>query len=134
MARWREKLSDGVGMADQRRQLGNWGEERAAGFLQAQGYRIIERNWRCSLGELDLIAWEGECLAFIEVRTRRGRAYGTPEESITTRKRAKLIALSQTYMQEHPHLRCNWRIDVVAVELRRASLPRINLIRNAVTG
>ena len=121
-------------MADPRRQLGDWGEERAAEFLQAQGYRIVERNWRCSLGELDLIAWEGECLAFIEVRTRRGRAYGAPEESITSVKRAKLIALSQTYMQRHPHLQCNWRIDVVAVELGRTSMPRINLIRNAVMG
>jgi putative endonuclease len=121
-------------MADPRRQLGDWGEERAAEFLRAQGYEIVERNWRCAAGELDLIAREGECLAFIEVRTRRGRSYGAPEESVTPAKQAKLIELAQTYMQEHPALECDWRIDVVAVELRRGALPRINLIRNAVMG
>jgi len=121
-------------MSGPRRQLGNWGEERAAEFLRTQGYEIVERNWHCAAGELDLIAWEGECLAFIEVRTRRGRSYGAPEESVTLAKQAKLIELAQIYMQEHPELECDWRIDVVAVELQRASLPRINLIRNAVMG
>lgn len=120
-------------MSDWRRRLGSWGEEKAAEFLRGQGYRIVERNWRCAIGELDLIAWDGECLAFVEVRTRRGRSYGTPEESITPAKRAKLIELAQAYLQEHPELDCNWRIDVVAVELGGAQ-PRINLIRNAVIG
>ncbi|MEA3346025.1 MAG: YraN family protein [Chloroflexota bacterium] len=121
-------------MPDPRRQLGNWGEERVAEFLRRQGYVIIERNWRCAAGELDIIAWEGEWLAFIEVRTRRGRSYGTPEESITPAKQAKLIELARLYMQEHPKLECDWRIDVVAVELQRGSLPRVNLIRSAVMG
>ena len=121
-------------MSDLRRQLGNWGEERAAEFLRTQGYKIVERNWRCAAGELDLIAWEGERLAFIEVRTRRGRSYGTPEESVTPAKQAKLMKLAQIYMQEHPELECDWRIDVVAVELQRTSPLRINLIRNAVMG
>ena len=121
-------------MSDPRRQLGKWGEERAAEFLQTTGYEIAERNWRCAAGELDLIAWDGECLAFIEVRTRRGRGHGTPEESVTPAKRAKLIELAQTYLLEHPELEADWRIDVVAVEVRSTSPPRINLIRNAVTG
>lgn len=121
-------------MTDPRRQLGEWGERRAEEFLRAQGYRVVERNWRCSAGEVDLIAWEGEYLVFVEVRTRRGRSYGTPEESVTSAKQAKLIALAQMYMQGHPQLRCNWRIDVVAVELWRTSKPRINLIRSAVMG
>jgi len=120
-------------MSDPRRQLGDWGEHWAAQFLQTQGYEVAERNWRCAAGELDLIAWEGGCLVFVEVRTRRGRSYGTPEESVTAAKQAKLIELAQIYMQEHPKLECNWRIDVVAVELRRGQ-PRVNLIRNAVTG
>ena len=85
-------------------------------------------------GELDLIAWEGECLAFIEVRTRWGRTYGTPEESVTPAKQAKLVALAYLYLQGHPELQCDWRIDVVAVELRHGLPPRINLIRSAVMG
>jgi len=121
-------------MSDLRQQLGNWGEERAAKFLRARGYNIIERNWRCAVGELDLIAWEGECLVFIEVRTRRSRRYGTPEESVTPAKQARLIELAHIYLQEHPELEGDWRIDVVAVELRRGLLPRINLIRSAVMG
>jgi putative endonuclease len=121
-------------MSDPRRQLGRWGEQRAGEFLQTQGYQILERNWRCASGEIDLVAWEGECLAFVEIRTRRSRHYGAPEESITPAKRARLIVLAQTYMQAHPELACDWRIDVVAVELRRASPVRIHLIRNAVTG
>lgn len=120
-------------MSDPRRQLGAWGEERAARFLRTQGYEIAERNWRCAVGELDLVAWEAGCLVFVEVRTRRGRSYGTPEESVTRAKQAKLTELAQIYMQEHPELECNWRIDVVALELR-AGQPRINLIRNAVVG
>jgi len=121
-------------MTDPRRKLGDWGERRAAEFLQGQGYRIIERNWRCAAGEVDVIAWDGTCLAFIEVRTRRNRRYGTPEESVTLAKQVKLIALAQTYLQRHPELECEWRIDVVAVELRSPLPPRIHLIRNAVMG
>ncbi len=120
-------------MSDPRRQLGNWGEEQAAQYLRTQGYEIIERNWRCATGELDLIAWESGQLVFVEVRTRRGRTYGTPEESVTPAKQSKLIELAQTYMQEYPELECAWRIDVVAVELR-GNQPRINLIRHAVMG
>jgi len=120
-------------MSDPRRQLGTWGEEQAARYLRTQGYEIVERNWRCAAGELDLIAWEKEQLVFVEVRTRRGRTYGTPEESVTQAKQAKLIELAQTYIQEHAELECAWRIDVVAVELRLGQ-PRINLIRHAVMG
>ncbi len=120
-------------MADPRRQLGNWGEGRAAEFLRAQGYEIAERNWRCAAGELDLIAWEEECLVFIEVRTRRSQDYGTPQESVTPAKQAKLIQLAQTYIQQHPELECTWRIDVVGVEVE-GSRSRITLIRNAVEG
>jgi putative endonuclease len=120
-------------MSDPRRQLGSWGEERASQFLRTQGYEIVERNWRCATGELDIVAWEGECLAFVEVRTRRGRNYGTPEESVTQVKQTKLIQLAQIYMQEHPELECAWRIDVVAVELKGGQ-PRIDLIRHAVMG
>lgn len=95
---------------------------------------IRERNWRCSLGEVDIVAKDGGCLVFVEVRTRRGKEYGTPEESVTQAKQTKLIEVAQTYLQEHSW-QGDWRIDVVAVEMNpRGKLRRMGLIKNAVTG
>ena len=122
-------------MGDHRRRLGRCGEEIAASYLQKQGYFILARNWRCSTGELDIVAREGGTLAFVEVRTRRGDRFGTPEESITPNKQAKLVELAQTFLQESDLTDENWRIDVVAVEMdQRGRVKRLNLIRNAVWG
>ena len=116
-----------------RSRLGQVGEELAARFLGEQGYEIVERNFRCPAGEIDIVAKEGECLIFVEVRTRRGRALGTPEESVNPRKQRKLIELGQTYLNTRELGEIDWRIDVVAVELTPAGyLARIELIANAV--
>jgi putative endonuclease len=118
-----------------KRQLGRLGEELAAAYLQQQGYVILARNWRCPVGEIDIVAREGEFLTFVEVRTRRGDRFGTPEESITPTKQAKLVELAQTYLQEACLPKQSWRIDVVAVEMdRQGRQKRLNLIRNAVWG
>jgi putative endonuclease len=117
-----------------RQGLGRRGEELAARHLLAKGYRIIARNWRCETGELDLVTEDGACLTFVEVRTRRGRALGSPEESITSAKQARLITLAEAYVQAHD---CpgDWRIDVVAIEMdRRGRLLRLDHYENAVTG
>jgi len=120
---------------DYKRRLGQRGEGIAAAYLGEQGYEVLARNWRCPAGELDIVARDGETLAFVEVRTRRGDRYGTPEESITPAKQAKLVELAQTYLQENGLAGENWRIDVVAVEMdRRGRVTRLNLIRNAVWG
>lgn len=119
---------------DDRRGLGRHGEDLAAEHLAAQGYEIMARNWRCGRGELDLVARDGGCLAFVEVRTRRGRALGTPEESITPAKQARLVDLAWTYIQEHDWPG-DWRIDVVAVEMdRRGRVLRLDHYENAITG
>jgi putative endonuclease len=119
---------------DDRRGLGRYGEELAARHLAEQGYEIVTRNWRCDRGELDLVAHTGDCLAFVEVRTRRGRRLGTPEESITPAKQARLIDLAMAYLQEHAWAG-DWRIDVVAIEMdRRGRLLRMDHYENAVTG
>lgn len=119
---------------DDRRGLGRHGEDLAARHLAAQGYEIVERNWRCEIGEIDLVACDGTDLAFVEVRTRRGRALGTPEESITAAKQARLIELGQAYVQA-TNWAGPWRIDVVAVEMdRRGRLLRLDHYENAVTG
>jgi putative endonuclease len=114
--------------------LGDLGERLAAEFLRKRGYVIIERNYRCSVGEIDLVARDGDELVFVEVRTRRGQVLGSPEESVTAAKQRKLIEVAETYRQEHQSLPESWRIDVVAVQLSPAGkLERIDLIRNAVT-
>jgi putative endonuclease len=119
---------------DDRVGLGKRGEELAAQRLAARGYEIVTRNWRCESGELDLVAKIGDELAIVEVRTRRGSALGTPEESITPKKQAKLIELAEAYVQV-TDWRGNWRIDVVAVEMdRRGRLLRVDHYENAVTG
>ena len=120
-------------MRDARKRLGRAGEAIAADHLRRRGYAIQEMNYRCPVGELDIVARDGEWWAFVEVRTRRGRAFGTPEESITPAKQRKLIELAQTYLQEHELSDVPWRIDVVAVQMdRQGKLQRINLIKNAV--
>lgn len=113
--------------------LGRRGETLAAEKLAALGYQIVARNYRCAPGEIDLIALRGEVWVFVEVRTRRGKAFGTPEESITPRKRQHLIAAAQSYLQENNLDDADWRIDVVAVELTpQGRLVRVEVIENAV--
>ena len=121
--------------ASSRRRLGNWGEHMAAIQLEAEGYAIVARNWRCAAGEIDLVARDGETLVFVEVKTRRGRAYGAPEEALTPRKAQKLLQLGAQYVYEQALGDVNWRIDLVAVELdARGLLLHCDHIRNAVLG
>ncbi|MFN8439642.1 MAG: YraN family protein [Caldilineaceae bacterium] len=131
-------------MLNPRRQLGNRGEELAAQMLIAAGLTLVDHNWRCAVGELDLIA-EEEAFDFvkgglnvwrvlIEVRTRRGERFGTAQQSITARKAAKLREVGSTYIQQIGW-RGPWRIDVVAIQMdSQGRLQQIEHIRNAVTG
>ncbi len=120
-------------MASSKKETGRRGELLAAEFLKSRGYRIIEANFRTPRGELDIIARKEDYLVFVEVRTRHGATLGTPEESVTPRKKAKLVALAQAYLESHPAPEQPWRIDVVAVELGPGSASRVRLIENAVT-
>ncbi|HET8906590.1 MAG TPA: YraN family protein [Ktedonobacterales bacterium] len=113
--------------------LGSSGERLAAGWLEARGFRVLARNWRCAYGELDLIAEEAGELVFIEVKTRRGIAHGAPEEAITANKRAHLIAAAESYLMEHQREEQPWRIDVVAVQLDGAGrLTDVRHYRSAI--
>jgi putative endonuclease len=114
-----------------RRLTGQQGEDAATSYLTGQGYRLVARNWRCPVGELDIIMEQEATLVFVEVRARRSQRYGSAEESITPPKQARLIELAQTYLQENDLLHRDWRIDVVAVELGQQPA-RINHIINAV--
>jgi putative endonuclease len=117
---------------DDRKQLGRWGEGVAATYLEAKGYQILQRNWRTSRGEIDLVAQAGDELVFVEVKTRRGREAGTPEEGFTAHKARKLLELGQHYLFENNLADVSWRIDLVAVELdRQGKLLRCEHIPNA---
>ena len=92
------------------------GEKLAADFLTKQGYEIIETNYRCKEGEVDIIAREGEFLVFVEVRTKNSRAFGSPEESVTKRKKEHLKNVAVRYQETHDGLPVQWRIDFVAAD------------------
>ncbi len=121
-------------MSSSPKKLGAWGESVAAEHLAAKGYVIVERNWRCQRGEVDIIARSGAQLVFVEVKTRRGRAMGSPEEGLTRQKGQKLIELATIYVAELGR-EVDWRIDLVAVELDASGrLLRCEQSPNAVLG
>ncbi|MPZ15714.1 MAG: YraN family protein [Chloroflexi bacterium] len=116
----------------ERLDLGRRGEELAARFLRDAGYAILERNVRSRFGEIDLVALDGACYVFVEVRTLRSTALA-PEESITVRKRHRMAVLGQQYLQAHGKLDVEWRADVVAIEMGPEGKPtRIEHYVNAV--
>jgi putative endonuclease len=116
-----------------RRDTGILGEELARDFLKERGYCIIESNYRCPEGEIDIVARCADYLVFVEVRTRRSLRFGSPEESVTPAKKERLIASAAHYYQNHSPLPQLWRIDFVAVELDRFGKPsRVDLIENAI--
>ncbi len=106
-----------------RQGLGRTGERLAAEALTRRGYCILEQNYRCRHGEIDLVAEEGQDLVFVEVKTRRGAAYGLPEEAVTARKRQKLREVAGHYLDAHSCADRSWRIDVVAVQLSSGGKP-----------
>jgi len=118
-----------------RQRLGRWGENLAALHLEEQGLVLVDRNWRCRDGEIDLVARDGDTYAFVEVKTRRGREFGAPEEALTPHKARKLMQLGLLYMADHGLDDVNWRIDLVAIELDESGhLLRCDHIPNAVLG
>jgi putative endonuclease len=104
-------------MRGARQGLGRTGERLAAEALISRGYRILERNFRCRYGEIDLIAEDEHDLVFVEVKTRRGSVHGLPEEAITARKQQKIIEVATYYLDLHSCFERSWRVDVVAVQL-----------------
>jgi len=117
----------------------------AGRFLQDIGYQIVTTNYRCSYGEVDIVALDGEELVFIEVRTRRAGNFGTPEESLSKPKLRRLLSTSQHYLQQIGKEDASWRVDLVAVSMDKGRgnkgrgnkgpdrpAPRINHVRNIV--
>lgn len=113
-------------MNNRRIELGKKGEDISVRFLKKQGYEIIERNYRCSLGEVDIIAKDKRTLCFVEVKTRRTEQYGMPQEAIDRYKRDKLARVALTYLKQKRIRNQDVRFDVVSVYP-----DRIELIKDA---
>jgi len=113
-----------------KRAIGQKGEEIACELLIKKGYHIVERNYRCPIGEIDIIAYNRNTLVFIEVKYRTSRKYGYPAESVDIRKQKRIIKTAQYYLIEKKLLDCTCRFDVVEVENINNEI-KINIIENA---
>lgn len=110
--------------------LGDAGEDLAAARLAELGYRILDRNFRCPIGELDCVAVKGRTLVFLEVKTRTSGDFGGPLEAVDRRKRRKLTRLAQFYVAEKRLFGVPQRFDVVGVWLEKG-VPRVDVVENA---
>lgn len=121
-------------MSTYRKTLGRWGEKQAASYLAEKGYVILDSNARTAYGEIDLIANQDSVTVFVEVKTRSSTSFGLPEESITPRKQAHILAAAQAYLQDHPELDADWRVDVISILRKgRGRKPEIAHFENAIS-
>jgi putative endonuclease len=95
--------------------LGRRGEDLAAEFLEQQGLVVLSRNWRCRLGELDVVATDADRLVVCEVKTRSGTRFGEPAEAVTRKKAVRIRRVTQAWLAAHQVRWCEVRFDVVAV-------------------
>jgi len=121
-------------MKDATKALGARGEDLAVQYLKKKGFKVIERNYHCSAGEIDLIAREKNTLVFVEIKTRSSSDYGLPQDAVDRFKQKKMIEVARAYMAEH-HLTEDIlaRFDVVAIQLTPTG-PDIELIKDAFQG
>jgi len=119
-------------MTRQRLALGKWGEERAVEFLRKQGCKILLRNYRTPVGEIDIIARKGRELLFVEVKTRRGDSFGLPQEAVGVRKQQQIIRTAQWYLQQGQGAKLNPRFDVIAILCQSDLSAEIQHLPNAI--
>jgi putative endonuclease len=111
--------------------VGAYGERRAVEFLIAQGMAVLDRNWRCPDGEVDIIARDGDDLVFIEVKTRRTHTFGEPVEAVVPAKARRLRRLAAQWLSATGIRPREVRFDVVSVRPRRNGPARIDHIKGA---
>jgi len=110
---------------------GQAGEDFAVRWLEQHGFRVENRNWRKRTGELDVIAWEGSTLVFIEVKTRRGAAFGSGAEAVDARKQARMLKAATAFLQRFGARPPACRFDVVVVDATGAGEPGISHLPDA---
>ncbi len=118
--------------ADPRHVLGREGEDYAVQYLRAQSMVVVERNWRCREGEIDIIAFDeqNDALVIVEVKTRRSTTFGSPVEAVTPAKAARLRQLAYAWMREHPVGVSAVRIDVVGILMQSGDEPAVEHVRD----
>ncbi|MEN6413507.1 MAG: YraN family protein [Veillonellales bacterium] len=113
-------------------QVGELGEAAAADYLQAKGYRLLDRRYRSRTGEIDIVAVsEAGVLVFVEVKTRRSTAYGFPAEAVTYQKQQKIIKTALCFLQQHNQGNVPCRFDVIEVQIDAGNTLKYNHIINA---
>lgn len=118
-------------MLNSRQNLGQSGEDIAAKFLSKTGYTILTRNYRCRYGEIDIIAKVRDTLVFIEVKTRKGEAYGSPAAAVTPKKQRQISKIALYYLTEHNLFDAPARFDVVSIIIVPDQSSHIDIITNA---
>jgi putative endonuclease len=119
-------------MSTLNKSIGNFGEDLAENYLKQSGYKIIERNFKCKIGELDIIGKDDKYITFIEVKTRYSNLYGSPCESVTVSKQLKIYKTAQCYIMLNQLYKLSFRFDVVEVILNNIdNTHNIRLIKNA---
>lgn len=108
-------------------ELGKWGEDLAAAYLQDKGYVIVERDWKSGHHDLDIVAREGSTLVIVEVKTRRNRLYGNPEEAIDYKKRRSLLSAINHYTKSH-RFSSHVRFDIITIVSNIGYKPEIDHI------
>jgi putative endonuclease len=122
---WARRLAPG-------RDLGQRGEALAAKELKRRGYKVLERRWRCRLGEIDIVARDGEVLVVVEVKARSRTDYGPPIDAVDWDKRRKLETLARAYVQAKGLRRESLRFDLVGVVFSKGEKPRVEIFPDAL--
>ncbi len=112
--------------------FGRYGEQLAKTYLEQNGYQIVITNWRCSIGEIDIVAQQGNMLVFVEVRSRHMDSTEASFESITKRKQLKMSNAAEAYISEHQLENQVWRIDVIGVAIPRSGKAIIDHAEDAL--
>ena len=113
-----------------RLELGKTGEDLACRELERRGYAIVARRWRQRMGEIDIIARDGETLVFVEVKARDGRSFGAPAEAVSSWKQRRIVQLATLYLAHNRAVDCRCRFDVVSVDVD-AGAPVVQVFQNA---
>jgi putative endonuclease len=111
--------------------VGRYGEQVAVDYLVAQGMQLLDRNWRCANGEIDAILREGDALVFVEVKTRRSNAFGTPAEAVGWAKQARLRRLAAIWLAQSTARAPEVRFDLVSVLPQRSGSAGVEHVRGA---
>ncbi|MEI6125470.1 MAG: YraN family protein [Pseudomonadota bacterium] len=117
-------------MTESRKKLGERGEEIAIGFLKKNKYKILNKNYRCPFGEIDIIAQQGKTLSFIEVKTRSSELFGAPQEAVHLQKQKKISRAALAFIQRYQLEDRAARFDVITVKLLPGGVT-VDLIQNA---